>query len=235
MKLGILFSGGKDSFLAMLKAMENHHEIACLITIISKNNESYMFHVPAIELACYHAKALDIPLVEGRTQGIKEKELTDLKIAIKEAMIKYQINGIVTGAIASTYQTSRIQRICDELGLWCFNPLWEMDQMLVLREIINAKLKTIITGIAAYPLDEKWLGREIDDKFYEDVLLLEKKYMINPAGEGGEFETLVTGSPIHKYTIKILEAEKHYCPAENWGILMIKKVELENTHINQSV
>ncbi len=59
--------------------------------------------------------------------------------------------------------------------------------------------------------------------------------MINPAGEGGEFETLVTGSPIHKYTIKILETEKQYCPAENWGILMIKKVELENTHINQSV
>ena len=232
MKLGILFSGGKDSFLAMLKALECHHEIACLITIISKNNESYMFHVPAIELACYHAKALDIPLVEGRTKGIKEKELIDLKIAIREAMVKYQINGIVTGAIASTYQAGRIQRICDELGLWCFNPLWQMDQMLVLREIINAKLKTIITGIAAYPLDEKWLGREIDDEFCEDVLLLEKKYMINPAGEGGEFETLVIGSPIHKYTLNILEAEKQYCATENWGMLIIKKVELEKKDLH---
>ena len=34
MKLGILFSGGKDSYLSMQMAAENH-QISCLLTINS--------------------------------------------------------------------------------------------------------------------------------------------------------------------------------------------------------
>src|SRR3989338_796458 len=103
MKLGVLFSGGKDSCLAMQKAMQQH-EIACLINVISQNEASYMFHVPNIHIAKMQASAIGLPLVQKTTKGIKEKELDDLKDALIEAKAKFQIEGIVTGAIKSVYQ-----------------------------------------------------------------------------------------------------------------------------------
>ena len=49
MRLAALFSGGKDSTLAMHKAMKGH-EVVCLISMISENDASYMFHVPNIHI-----------------------------------------------------------------------------------------------------------------------------------------------------------------------------------------
>ena len=75
---------------------------------------------------------------------------------------KFQIEGVVTGAVESVYQAERVQRICNQLGLWCFNPLWKHDQKALLEELLEKKFKVIISGIFAYPLDEKWLGKQID-------------------------------------------------------------------------
>ena len=46
MKLGVLFSGGKDSSLALYKA----GKVEVLITLDSKNKDSYMFHTPIDEV-----------------------------------------------------------------------------------------------------------------------------------------------------------------------------------------
>ena len=62
MKIAALISGGKDSWFAAYKASKEH-EIACLIAIKSKNPESYMFHIPNVELVKLQAKAAEIPLV----------------------------------------------------------------------------------------------------------------------------------------------------------------------------
>ena len=53
MKLAVLFSGGKDSYLALQYASIDH-EIACLLTLESKKEDSWMFHTPAIELSLIH-------------------------------------------------------------------------------------------------------------------------------------------------------------------------------------
>ena len=139
MKLGVLFSGGKDSTIALHKAAKKH-KIECLITIISKNKESYMFHTPNIDITKMQADALRIPLINRKTEGTQEEELKDLKEAIATAIIEFKIAGIVTGAIASVYQTQRIQRICDELGITCINPLWKKNQEDLLREIVEQEL-----------------------------------------------------------------------------------------------
>ena len=223
MKLGALFSGGKDSTYAIYKSMKEH-EVVCLIAIKSLNPESYMFHVPAFEHIEKQAEALGIPLLLVETKGIKEEELKDLQKAIEEAKEKYKIKGIVTGAVASTYQASRIQKICDELNLKVFNPLWQVKQMELMKDLIKDKFEVIITGIAAYPLDESWLGRKLDEKMLKDMEKLEKEYKINVAGEGGEFETLVIDSPIHKKKIKLVETEKEY--KDHHGTLKILKMSL---------
>ena len=65
----------------------------------------------------------------------------------------------------------------------------------------------IITGVAAHPLDETWLGRELDNAFITDVKELNQQYKIHPAGEGGEFETFVLGCPLFEKPLKIIKKE----------------------------
>ncbi len=206
MRLGVLFSGGKDSVFACYKAMQKH-EIACLITLASENKESFMFHTPNIELTELQAEAMQIPLIKQATNGEKEQELEDLKTAVIDAKKKYQIEGIVTGAIESVYQATRIQKICDELDLWCFNPLWQADQLDHMDEIVKAGFNVIITAVMAEPFTKKWLGRELNEKSIKELAHLHKEHKINPAGEGGEFETFVLDGPIFKKIIEIIEAD----------------------------
>ena len=98
MRIAALISGGKDSlYAAYLASKEN--ELVCLITIKSLNTESYMFHVPNIELAKLQAGSMGLPIIFKETKGEKEKELDDLREAIKLAVGKYSINGIVSGAL----------------------------------------------------------------------------------------------------------------------------------------
>jgi ABC transporter with metal-binding/Fe-S-binding domain ATP-binding protein len=224
MKLAVLYSGGKDSNYALYKASK-HHEIKCLISLISQNQHSYMFQSPGIKLTKFQSYALNIPLIEYRTKGEKEKELEDLKEAIKKAKNEYKIEGIVTGAIESIYQSSRIQKICKELDLWCYNPIWQKNQVEFLKELLENNFEIIVVGIATYPLTQKYLGRAIDDKLIEELIGMQKKYKINPAGEGGELETFVTNSPIFKKKIQIIKSKKKM-DSQNSGELIIEDVRL---------
>lgn len=220
MKLAVLFSGGKDSCYACYKAMQQE-KVDCLISLISENKESYMFHTPNIHLVELQSKLMNIPLVKIDTKGEKESELKDLEKAIKIAVKKYKIEGIVTGAINSVYQSSRIQKICKKLNLWCFNPLWQINQEEYLKELIKNKFEIIITGVFAYPFDESYLGRKINNNLIKELIELKNKYQINPAFEGGEGETLVINCPLFRKRIEILESKKEY---KNYsGVLIIKK------------
>jgi ABC transporter with metal-binding/Fe-S-binding domain ATP-binding protein len=223
MKLGVLFSGGKDSTYAFLKASETE-KVVCLITVISKNKESYMFHTPNIEITELQAESIGLPLVRVISEGKKEEELQDLKKAIEEAKERFNIEGVVTGAIESVYQSGRIQRICNELNLHCFNPLWKKNQEKLLKEILDSKFKVIISGIFAYPLDKRWLGKELNESTIKELINLKEKYKISPAGEGGEIETTVLDAPFFKKRIEILDYEIK--AEENSGVFIIKKARL---------
>lgn len=203
MKLGVLFSGGKDSCYSAYLVKEQGHELSCLISMFSKNPESYMFHTPNIERTEKQAEVMNLPLLIHKTPGVKEEELKDLEDAIQTAKEKYGIEGIVTGALHSEYQRSRIQKICDKLKLKCINPLWHIDEIEYLKKLVASKFKVIIIGAFAYPLDQTWLQREINKDFIEEVKYLKDEYKIHPAGEGGEFETFVVNCPLFQRELKI--------------------------------
>ena len=207
MKCGVLFSGGKDSTYAAYLAKKQGYDLSCLISIISKNPDSYMFHTPSILKVKKQAEVMNLPIVIQETEGKKEDELIDLENAIAEAKSKYKIEGVVTGAVESAYQASRIQKICDNLNLECFNPVWQKDQIELLHNLIENKFKMIITGVFAYPLDETWLGKEINEKFIEEIENLYNRYKINPAGEGGEYETFVLNCPLFTKELKIKDRQ----------------------------
>ena len=139
-----------------------------------------MFHTPSISCVEKQAKVMGLPLITQATKGEKEAELSDLEAALKKAKSLYQIEGLVTGALASSYQAERIDKICKKLGLKCLNPLWGMGQLKLLQSLLKDKFQVIITGVAAYPLDSSFLGREITPAFIQEVKTLQDKYKINP-------------------------------------------------------
>jgi diphthine-ammonia ligase len=223
MKLGVLFSGGKDSTLALHKAVEKD-EVTCLITLRSKNPESYMFHTPNIDLTMLQAEALELPLINKLTEGKKEQELDDLEQAIVQAKENFRIDGVVTGAVESVYQSERVQRICQRQDIWCFNPLWKKNQKKLLEETLERHFQTIISGIFAYPLDEKWLGKEINTNIIQRLLKLQEEFGISPSGEGGEIETTVLDAPLFRQKIEIINYTIE--AKDNSGIFRINQARL---------
>jgi ABC transporter with metal-binding/Fe-S-binding domain ATP-binding protein len=192
--------------------------------LISENKESYMFHVPNIEVTGRQAEAIGLPIVQRRTKGEKERELEDLEKAIGSAKGDFDLGGIVTGAVKSIYQSTRVQRICKRLGLWCFNPLWLKDEIELLNEVVNGKYEVVISGVFAFPLDEKFLGRKLDGGMIQKLERLRDEYGLSPAGEGGEIETTVIDAPFFKKRLEIVDYDvscKDYS-----GLFRIKDVRL---------
>ena len=223
MRLGVLFSGGKDSTLALHTAAEKE-EVVCLITLVSQNKESYMFHTPNIDITVLQAEAMGLPLIKKVTEGKPEEELKDLEEAIAQAAKGFKIEGVVSGAVESVYQSKRIQSICDRLNVLCLNPLWKKDQKALLEEIVAKGFKVIISGVFAYPLDESWLGKEIDKELIERLVLLGKEFGLSPAGEGGEIETTVLDAPLFKKKIEVLDYALE--ARGNSGVFIIKRARL---------
>jgi len=208
--------------LALFKALKNNYKVEVLVNLVPKNKDSFMFQSSNMSLVKLQSKALGIPLIQKITVGKKEKELEDLYFALLEAKKRFGIQGVLTGAINSIYQNSRIQRVANELDLFVFSPLWLLNPIKELNELIKHKFKVIIVKISSYPLTKDLLGKELKEVY---DFLIKNKDIINPAGEGGEYETFVLKSPLFKKEIKVLESE---IKEENKYVaeLLIKKAEL---------
>ena len=210
MRAGILFSGGKDSTFAAYLAKKGGEDLRCLITLSPERSDSYMFHYPNIRWTSLQADAMRLPQVVMKTQGVKEDELGDLKKAIEAAKRDYSIEGVYTGALASVYQKSRVERVCGELGVKAVSPLWRVDQVAHLNNILAAGFQVIMTGVAALGLDESWLGRPLDKEAIRDLARLHTKYGVNPGLEGGEGETFVLDCPLFDRRIEVVSSRKHW-------------------------
>ncbi|WP_299526246.1 TIGR00289 family protein [uncultured Methanobrevibacter sp.] len=225
MNVAVLFSGGKDSTMALYNALESGENVKYLLSMKSINDESYMFHVPNIHITDLLAEALEIPIITVETQGIKEEELEDLKKAF-EKLKKLNVEAVYTGALYSTYQKSRIEKLGDEVGLKIVSPYWHVDELEYMKKILSLGFEVIISGVSAYGLDESWLGRKIDDKAIDELVEINKKIGINLAFEGGEAETLAIDGPIFKKRIKILKDIKQW--HLDSGVYIIEEAQLED-------
>ena len=165
-----------------------------------------------------------MPLVTAETSGVKEEELKELRAALSDIIGAYGIDTVVTGAIASEYQKSRIDRICDALGVRAIAPLWQKDPALLVREQVSMGFRFILVACMAMGLDQSWLGREIDESALKELEGIERRYGLNPAFEGGEAETFVTDAPIFSRNIRILEAKPVW--GRDSGYLEIQRAEL---------
>ncbi|MFP8953798.1 diphthine--ammonia ligase [Natrialbaceae archaeon A-arb3/5] len=202
-----LFSGGKDSSWALYRALETGLDVRRLVTV-HPTDDSYMYHVPATDLATLAAESIGIELVDvdpgdlaaesaadSSVQG--DDELEPLEAALRELDRELDggIAGVTAGAVESEYQTSRIEGMCERLGCDLFAPLWQEDPHELADAMLEAGFEIEIVQVAAHGLNESWLGRTLDRDTIADLEELHAEYGVHILGEGGEFETLVVDGP----------------------------------------
>ena len=202
-----LFSGGKDSSWALYRALERGLSVERLVTV-HPEGDSYMYHVPATELASLAAESIGIELLDvtpddfeaesvtdASTQG--DEEIQPLETALEELDTDLEggIAGLTVGAVESEYQNSRVGAMAQRLGIDVFAPLWQRDPESLAREMLDAGFDITIISVAAAGLDDSWLGRPLDESALTDLQELHERYGVHVLGEGGEFETLVTDGP----------------------------------------
>ncbi|MGC8662448.1 MAG: diphthine--ammonia ligase [Candidatus Micrarchaeia archaeon] len=217
--IACLFSGGKDSTLALHKAYAVGMHTELLLTFKSKNPDSYMFHYPNIEYTKLQAEALGIKHIIVESDGAKEKELED----IEKALVENSVTTLITGATYSKYQADRINRIAKKLDIEHVAPLWHVEPIEELEEIAE-KYYAIITKVSAEGLDKSLLGARIDMSTIKILEDANKKYGINMLFEGGEGESFVLDAPLFKK--KILIKQSAILDSGMSATYVIKRAEL---------
>jgi ABC transporter with metal-binding/Fe-S-binding domain ATP-binding protein len=205
MRLASLFSGGKDSTYASYLA-SREGELVYLVTVKPRREDSWMFHTVNLHLVPLLAEAQGLELVTVDSSGEKETELEDLA----RVLGALDIDGIVTGAIASNYQKKRVDAICGELGLAHVSPLWGRSSPELLDEVIEEGMEVVVTAVAAMGLDESWLGRVLDGDAAGELKELSLRHGFDVCGEGGEMETLVVDAPWFGKRLEIVEARREW-------------------------
>lgn len=197
------------------------HEVELLVNIRPRDPHSWVFHTPNLAIVPLMAEAMGKGLVAVDSPGTEEGDLSMLAVALDGL----DVDGVITGAIASDYQWDRINHVGDRLGMNVFSPLWRKDQGVLMAELIDAGIRAVVVSVSSEGLDPSWLGREIDLTSLEALGSIARRYGMNLAGEGGEYETLVLDSPLHRKRIRI--AEREITTARDCGSLTVTKAVLE--------
>lgn len=209
MKLGALFSGGKDSTFAIYRAKSEGHDISCLVTVFPKSEESHLLHHPNIGLTVLQAKAMNIPQITvGLDSDDTRIEVDNLKKSLKTAKEQFGIEGVVHGGIRSAFQKNHFETICRSLNLDVIAPLWNVNESSYLHDLIQSDFQFIVTSVTSQGLDNSWLGKVITMPDVEKLISMSSKFGFNASFEGGEAETFVISCPLFSGHIKIVKSNE---------------------------
>lgn len=193
MRVLALLSGGKDSVCAVETARGFGWDVVAALALRPAEDDAWMFHTPNLALVRGVAACLDLPLAEVPVRAGAEAELDDLEVALLKARDSLRLDGIVSGALASEYQRTRLEAIGHRLGLKTFTPLWHKEPRAYMRGLLAGGWDIRFSRCAAEGVPREWAGTRLDVAKVEAM----ERHPARPhvAGEGGEYETLVTWAP----------------------------------------
>ncbi|MCI4357842.1 MAG: diphthine--ammonia ligase [Thermoplasmata archaeon] len=187
-----LVSGGKDSIYSAYLADTQGWSVDELLVLVPEDVDSFLLHTPNLALVelqgtAWGKRVRTVP-IHGQGEAL---EANAIAMALAEG------NGaVIAGAIASSYQWARLNRITTKLGRPLYAPLWGKDPSLVVREEIAGGLDIRLVQVAAEPLGAELLGRRLDLALLSEIERLGRtQRAVHPAGEGGEYESLVVDAP----------------------------------------
>ncbi|HEY4785495.1 MAG TPA: diphthine--ammonia ligase [Bacteroidales bacterium] len=193
MRLFTSWSGGKDCTLALYRILQdNKHEVTHILNMCDTDNSHSRSHGMPKHLIAQQAASLGIEILQPVS------DFKNYETIFKETIKTLKEKGVAGGVFGDIYlQVHRdwIERVCAEMEIQPFFPLWENNTTDLLKEFINDGFKTIVVSVNSKSLPQSWLGREINEKFIADILKLEG---IDPCAENGEYHSFVYDGPIFK-------------------------------------
>ncbi|MGB0832752.1 MAG: diphthine--ammonia ligase, partial [Candidatus Thalassarchaeaceae archaeon] len=138
------------------------------------------------------------------------KEIFPSGISIPEDLVIHSgpldIDALVVGALRSDYQKTRIERMCQRLGINSFSPLWHKDPREHMQSLVEHGFGVVFTSVSTEGMSSDWVGRTLERESLNELIDLSESHRFNLDGEGGEFETIVVSAP-HMRRDVILEGE----------------------------
>lgn len=217
MKVFVSWSGGKDCLLACYRIMKRPDiEVACLLNMLTETGECSLSHCLPADLLRDQANMMGISMLQ-RKASRKEYEAE-----FKKAIADLKVQGVeagVFGDIDLWAHRDWLERVCREMEIQAFFPLWDAKREDLLEEFIAAGFKSRIVVTDAAVLGEEWLGCEIDRDFMDKMKALPH---VDACGEKGEYHTFVYDGPIFSAPVSFRDGghrmiEKHWASTLELG------------------
>mmetsp|Transcript_12974 Transcript_12974/g.21252 ORF Transcript_12974/g.21252 Transcript_12974/m.21252 type:complete len:905 (-) Transcript_12974:829-3543(-) len=247
MKFVALLSGGKDSIYSTLKAIQNGHELVCCAHLApmqqNTEEESYMYQTAGSEVVKTQVEeCIGVPFymreIHGQSKikslvyendGDGSDEVEDLYILLEQIKVNHpEVEGVSSGAILSTYQRTRIEHVCSRLNLTSLSYMWRFSSQRSLLDSIldDGGIEAILVRVACPPglMPYRHLGKSLRELRDLGVLdHLKDKWGMHPAGEGGEYETMVLDcSKLFKRGRLVIDESEVICDENDDGVGILK-------------
>jgi diphthine-ammonia ligase len=197
MKVFASWSGGKECALATYKAISQGHKVLYLLNFISEDGERSRSHGIKAGVLALQAEAIGIPLIQVKTSW--ENYEGNFKRVVRGLKDK-GIEGGIFGDIDLEEHREWVERVCGEVGIKAFLPLWGIKPEELIAEFLRLKFKAIVI---ATRLEEGLLGKGLDKALVRRIVKLGS----HPCGESGEYHTFVTAGPIFRRALKVTNGE----------------------------
>ena len=194
------FSGGKDSTLALYKAMLRGVAIG-LISMLDENGTASSAH--GLRKAYFEtcAESLGLPVSFGNTSW------DDYGERFNERLLEAKAKGaeyVVFGDMDLPEENCWHEGAAEKAELKLFAPLWREDHIQLSREFTQFGFKAAVVSVNIDKgMKEDDLLRIYDDTFIDEML----SRGIDPSGEAGEFHTAVFDGPIFSTPVKWKEVK----------------------------
>lgn len=194
------FSGGKDSVLALYKAIKVGEAVGLIVMLEEEGKRSRSHGMPP-ELIHAQAKSIGLPVYTAAASW------TEYENAFMSLLTQARLNGaevLVTGDLDIPAHGCWHEKVATNAGLKLGMPLWGMNHREAVEEFINLGFTTVIVTVnLSLGMREDDLGRTFTHEFVKEL----EARGIDPCGEGGEFHTTVIDGPLFKHPIPVRKGE----------------------------
>ena len=196
-----MWSGGKDSCLALMRARRAGLRIGALLNFYDAASGRVRFHATRAELVAEQADALGLPL---RQRATSWTEFEPAFLRTLDELRQEGFAGVLFGDIHLADVRAWYEQRIRAAGLDHVEPLWGEPPGALLDEFVGAGARAIVTCCERGKLDDSWLGRVIDESFARDIARLP----IDPCGENGEYHSFAFAGPPFRHPVRIRPGER---------------------------
>jgi uncharacterized protein (TIGR00290 family) len=183
------WSGGKDSCLALYRAIQEKGRPQVLLTMLTEGGERSRSHGLPLTFIQKQACALGIRLI-SRAASWQDYETTF--VSALGAIKKEGIEIGVFGDIDIDSHREWVERVCGSARIRPYHPLWKKARRDLLKEFLAAGFQATIIAVKDELLGPQFLGRTLDAEAVREL----EQAGVDASGEGGEYHTVVTAGPL---------------------------------------